>query len=150
MKSAFEERLSFRQKADGDSNHNAPASLPALRFTQVQAKAEGEGSDTEWSKNIARISEFAQDSVSGIAAQYNETSWFPVVHDAVSQYMEVSQFDCFRKCVQFQRLWAKFSVWVNVQLELELRCPLTFGCLSAVRLTAQRRRAFRSRVLHPV
>lgn len=47
-------------------------------------------SESEWGKSIVRVTEFAQDTASGFAAQYNETAWFPVAQNAISNYFEVS------------------------------------------------------------
>lgn len=60
-----------------------------LRSTQVQSMVDGESNETEWSKNIARVTEFAQETADGFASQYNETAWFPVARNAISHYMEV-------------------------------------------------------------
>lgn len=48
-----------------------------------------EGNDNEWSKNIVRITDFAQETAGSFASQYNETAWFPVARDTFSRYMEV-------------------------------------------------------------
>lgn len=44
---------------------------------------------SEWSKTIARVTEFAQETTVGFEARYNETVWFPVARNALSHYMEV-------------------------------------------------------------
>lgn len=48
-----------------------------------------ETNETEWSKNIARLTEFAHETVVGFDAQYNETVWFPMARNVMSHYMEV-------------------------------------------------------------
>lgn len=58
-------------------------------FLQAQSMVDGEGNDTEWGKNIVRITEFAQETAGSYASQYNETAWFPVVRNTFSHYMEV-------------------------------------------------------------
>lgn len=60
------------------------ASAPLL-----QAQSMSEGNDTEWSKNIVRITELAQDTAGSFSSQYNETAWFPVARNTFSHYMEV-------------------------------------------------------------
>lgn len=65
------------------------AALLVLRSTQVQSMADEESSETEWGKNIARVTEFAQEKAGGFASQYNETAWFPVARDAITHFMEV-------------------------------------------------------------
>lgn len=55
-----------------------------------------EGDDTEWGKNVVRITEFAQQTAGSFASQYNETAWFPVARDTFYRYMEVGI--CRRGC----------------------------------------------------
>ncbi|CAM9187912.1 unnamed protein product [Hapterophycus canaliculatus] len=49
---------------------------------------DGENGETEWSENIARAADFVQEKADGLASQYNETFWYPMARDAVSNYME--------------------------------------------------------------
>lgn len=65
------------------------AALLLLRSTQVQSLVDGESNQTEWGKNVARVTEFAQEKAAVFALQYNETVWFPVARDAISHYVEV-------------------------------------------------------------
>lgn len=53
---------------------------------------DGENDETEWSENIARAAEFVQEKAAGFASQYNETVWYPMARDAISNYMEVIFF----------------------------------------------------------
>lgn len=50
---------------------------------------DSEADDTEWSKNVVRITEFAQETAGSFASQYNETAWFPVARETFSRFMEV-------------------------------------------------------------
>lgn len=70
-------------------NLDTSAALLVLRSTQVQSLVDDESSETEWGKNMARVTEFAQEKAGELASQYNETDWFPVARDALSHYMEV-------------------------------------------------------------
>ncbi|CAM9155461.1 unnamed protein product [Ectocarpus sp. 13 AM-2016] len=45
-------------------------------------------SESEWGKNIVRVTEFAQETASGLASKYNETAWYPVAQNAISNYFE--------------------------------------------------------------
>lgn len=47
-------------------------------------------SESEWGKNMVRVTEFAQETASGLASKYNETAWYPVAQNAISNYFEVS------------------------------------------------------------
>lgn len=58
-------------------------------LVQAQSMVDSEGDGTEWSKNIVRITGFAQETAGSFASQYNETAWFPVARDTFSRYMEV-------------------------------------------------------------
>lgn len=56
-----------------------------------------ETNKAEWSKHIERLTEFAKETALGLESHYNGTVWFPVVRDAVAQYMEVSHSMYLRK-----------------------------------------------------
>ncbi|CAM9249568.1 unnamed protein product [Ectocarpus fasciculatus] len=53
--------------------------------TMLDVESNGE---SEWGKNIVRVTEFAQETASGFASQYNETAWYPVAQNAISNYFE--------------------------------------------------------------
>lgn len=84
---------------------NTSAALPVLRSTQVQSMVGGESSETEWGKNIARVTEFAQEQAGEFASQYNETDWFPVARDALSHYMEVRALSGVSGCTEVGIFW---------------------------------------------
>lgn len=48
-----------------------------------------ETNKTEWSKHIARLTHFAQETALGLELRYNDTVWFPVARNALKHYMEV-------------------------------------------------------------
>lgn len=78
-------------------NQNAPlpyppARLPAGWQSQAKSMLDGENNETEWAENIARAAEFIQEKAGDFASQYNETVWYPMARDAISNYMEVIFF----------------------------------------------------------
>lgn len=84
---------------------------------------DSEGNDTEWSKNIVRITDFAQDSAGSFASQYNETAWFPVARDVLSRYMEVWPCPSY-VCQYFEARWLVTSRYVHLRLAMAPRCVL--------------------------
>lgn len=48
-----------------------------------------EANEKQWSKHIAHLTHFAQETALGLESRYNDTVWFPIVHDTLKHYMEV-------------------------------------------------------------
>eukprot|EP00903_Cladosiphon_okamuranus_P017637 g16245.t2 len=64
---------------------SAGQSVSAWARSMVESS---ETDNAEWSKNVVRIRNFAQETAGSFASQYNETAWFPVARDTFSRYME--------------------------------------------------------------